>query len=60
MVYLAANDRIVATGSAEECTKQMGLKNVYTFYSIVSKAKSGKYSKYEVIVSDTDTLDGDE
>ena len=60
MVYLAKDDSIIATGSAEECTKQMGLKNVYTFYSIVSKIKNGKHSKYEVIVSDSDTLEGDE
>ena len=60
MVYLAADDSIVATGSAEECTKQMGLKNVHSFYSIIGKSRSGKLSRYEVIISDTDTLEGDE
>lgn len=60
MVYLAKDDTIVATGSAEECTKQMGLKNVHVFYTIVGKTRMGKLHKYEVIVSDSDTLDGDE
>ena len=60
MVYLAKDDTIVATGSAEECTKQLRLKNVHTFYSIMGKSRSGKLSKYEVIISDSDTLEGDE
>ena len=60
MVYLAADDSIVAVGSARECMKQMGIKDVFSFYSLVSKARSGKIAKYEVIVSDTDTLGGDE
>jgi hypothetical protein len=60
MVYLAADDSIVATGSAKECTKQMGLKNEQVFRSIVSRASLGKNRKYEVIISDTDTLESDE
>ena len=60
MVYLAADDSIVATGSAEECTKQMGFKNVNTFYSVIGKSRRGKLSRYEVIISDSDTLEGDE
>lgn len=60
IVYLAVDDTIVATGSAEECAKQMGIKNARTFQSIISKARTGKRSKYEVIVSDSDTLEGDE
>ena len=60
MVYLAKDDTIVATGSAEECAKQMRLKDVYCFYSVISKVRNGKCSRYEVIISDTDTLEGDE
>lgn len=60
MVCLAKDDTIVATGSAEECTKQMGLKNNQAFRDIVSKSKLGKNKKYEVIVSNSDTLEGDE
>ena len=59
MVYLAKDDTIVATGSATECTKQMGLKNEHSFQSIVSKVKRGKLNRYEVIVSKTDTLEDD-
>lgn len=60
MVYLAKDDTIVATGSAKECTKQMGLKSEQSFRSIVSRASLGKLPKYEVIISDSDTLEGDE
>ena len=60
MVYLAKDDTIVATGSSEECAKQMGLKNNQAFRDIVSKSKRGINKKYEVIISDTDTLEGDE
>ena len=60
MVYLAKDDTIVATGSARECTKQMGLKNENAFRNIVSKSKLGKIKKYEVIISKSDTLEGDE
>jgi hypothetical protein len=59
MVYLAADDSIVATGTAKECAKQMGLKNEGCFRRIVSMVRHGQHPKYEVIVSDTDTLDDD-
>ena len=49
MVYLAADDSIVATGSAEECTKQMGLKNIHTFYTIVGKTRKGLLTRYEIV-----------
>ena len=60
MVYRTEDDSIAAVGSAKECTKQMGLKNEKSFRSIISKASMGKNQKYEVIISDSDTLEGDE
>lgn len=60
ILYLAENDTIVATGSAAECAKQMGLKDKSNFLSIISKVRKGKIAKYEFIMSDTDTLGGDE
>lgn len=60
MVYLAADDTIVATGSAQECTEQMGLKNKHSFLSIVSKVRKGTFKKYEIIDSDSDTLDDED
>ena len=60
MVYLAKDDSIVAVGSAKECTKQMGLKSESAFRDLVSKASLGKIKKYEVIISDSDTIGDDE
>jgi hypothetical protein len=54
MVYLAADDSIVAVGSAQECVEQMGLSSVDSFYAIVSKVRHGKRPKYEVIVTEGD------
>ena len=54
MVYLAKDDSIVATGSAEECAKQMGYKNVHSFYSFVQYVKSGKRKTHEIVVADSD------
>ena len=60
MVYRTKDDSIAAVGSAKECTKQLGLKNEQSFRSMVSKASLGKNSKYEVIISESDTLEGNE
>ena len=57
MVYRAKDDSIAAVGSAEECTKQLGYKNVHSFYSMIQLVKTGKRKKYEVIVSRSDVCD---
>lgn len=57
MVYLAKDDSIVATGSAEECAKQMGYKNVNCFYSLVQHIRNGKRKTLEIIISDSDVCD---
>ncbi len=57
IVYLAKDDSIVATGSAEECTKQMGLRNVHSFHTIVGKTRKGLLSRYEIVVEDEGELE---
>lgn len=54
MVYLAADDSIVAVGSAKECVEQMGISSVDSFYAIVSRVRHGKNQKYEVVVDESD------
>ena len=48
IVRLRKDDRIVATGTSEECTRQLGFKTVKNFYSIISKNSSGKRHRYEI------------
>lgn len=50
-VYLRKNDNIVASGTAEECAKQMET-SIESFRSLVSRANTEKVRKYEVYVSD--------
>lgn len=54
MVYRAKDDSIAATGSAEECAKQMGFTAVQSFYSLVYLVNKGKCKTYEIIISDGD------
>lgn len=51
-VYLRKNDKLVASGTGKECQKQMGLASLNSFRSLVSKVKSGRNKKYEVLVED--------
>lgn len=47
-VYLNATDAVVATGTARECAKQLGIK--YTsFHYMVYKYRLGEQKKYTVI-----------
>lgn len=46
-IYLRKNDNIVASGTAEDCAKQMGT-SIGSFYAIASRVKSGKTKKYEI------------
>lgn len=50
-IYLAKNDTIVATGTAEECANQMCIA-ISSFYSLVSRAKNQTRKKYEVFIDD--------
>ena len=49
-VYDSKSDTIVAYGNAEECSRKLKM-NAHTFYSMVSKVKSGKNKKYEIVIS---------
>lgn len=46
-VYLKKSDELLASGYANECAEQMNI-SVHSFYSMVSRVKSGKNNKYEV------------
>ena len=56
IIRLRKDDSIVATGSARECTEQMGFKTLKIFYSVLSKNRSGKRHRYEIDIMP----DGDE
>ena len=42
------DDSIVAVGSVEECMKSMGVETKESFYSIVSRNRSGVKNTYEI------------
>lgn len=56
IVYLAADDSIVATGNAEECARQMG-RSVNSFHCLVSRVRSGKNKKFEISSSKEDEIE---
>lgn len=51
-VYLNKDDSVIAHGTGQECTRQMGLERINQFYSIVSKSRSKRVKKYTVLVDD--------
>lgn len=42
-------DELLALGNAEECVRAMGLANVKSFYSIVSRVRRGLNKKYSIV-----------
>ena len=50
-VYLSKTDTIVASGTADECVKQLGITKS-SFYRIVSMARDGISKKYTVLQED--------
>lgn len=52
IVRLRKDDSIVAAGTSAECARLMGLRSVKSFYSVLSKNRSGKYSRYEIDIMD--------
>ena len=54
IIRLRKNDSIVATGTARECTEQLGFKTVKSFYSVLSKNRSGKRHRYEIDIMPND------
>lgn len=53
-VYLRETDELIASGTSAQCQKQMGLASVHSFYSMVSRCKSGKNNKYEIYEEELD------
>ena len=51
-VYLQANDKVVAFGSAEQCAKMLGFGSKSDFHSMVSHTKHGHTKKYAVVTED--------
>lgn len=49
-VYLSKTDQVVASGYAEECAEQLKMSS-HSFYSMISRVKSGANHKYEVDIS---------
>ena len=57
MVYRAKDDSIAAVGSAKECAKQLGHKNVHSFYKLLQRIRSGVCKTYEIIISESGVCD---
>ncbi len=53
-VYLAATDELVATGSAEECARELKL-TLDSFKCAVSRYRNGKRKKYVIVEDEEDT-----
>lgn len=51
-VYLRETDELLASGTSAEVTKQLKLASVKSFYSMVSRVRSGKNKKYEILIED--------
>lgn len=51
-VYLRETDELLASGTSAEVTKQLNLASVNSFYSMVSRTRSGKNNKYEILIED--------
>ena len=55
-IYLNKTDEVVATGTAEECRKQLDLKSKNCLHSLVSKSVKGRRNKYTVVKEFVDDL----
>lgn len=53
-VYEKKTDKLLATGNSVFCTRQLGLASVDSFYSLVSRVRSGRNNKYEVLVEEVE------
>lgn len=62
-VYRTSDDALIAYGSARICAKTMGI-SIASFYSAVSRARTGKRKGYEFLIEpmggcDTDDRDNE-
>lgn len=53
VIYDRKTEGILASGYAEECVEQLNM-TMHSFYSMVSKVKSGTNVKYEVEITEKD------
>ena len=51
-IYLSKTDEVIASGTAMECVKQMNMKSLNAFHSMVSKSTKGLRKKYTVVKED--------
>lgn len=51
-VYLAKTDQLIVSGNSEQCRQKLGMSSLDSFYSMVSRARSGQNRKYEVYIED--------
>lgn len=52
-VYLKGTDKVIASGSAEECMEQMHMSQS-SFHATMSRVRSGVNKKYELYQEDLD------
>ena len=55
-IYDNTNDEVVAFGSAVDCMKKLGIKDIEQFYSFVSKTRSGLRKRYTVVAENEDDV----
>lgn len=60
IVRLRKDDTIVATGTSKECVRALGFKSVKTFYSVLSKNRSGQRHRYEIDIMPNDEEQGEQ
>ena len=51
-IYERKTDRLLASGSAAFCTRQLGIASIRSFYCMVGRIRSGKIKKYEILIED--------
>lgn len=56
-IYDSKTDRLLASGTSAECRKQLNLASVKSFYSMVSRVRSGKNKKYDILVEEADDFE---
>lgn len=54
IVRLRKDDQIVAVGTSEECTEQLGFKSIKTFFQVLSRHQRGQRHRYEFDIMDNE------
>ena len=44
------DDKIIAFGSSSQCTKKLGFKSIQSFYSLISRSKTGIRNHYAFVI----------